>query len=66
MFEFKIIETSPVLPSQFTKSNGVFIRLQDLKKVYSEEISSNLSIIVNQCENVFVSGDLNFDFLNPK
>lgn len=66
MFEFKIIETSPVLLSQFTKSNGVSIRLQDLKKVYSEEISSNLSIIVNQCENVFVSGDLNFDFLNPK
>lgn len=66
MFEFKIIETSPVLPSQFTKSNSVSIRLQDLKKVYSVEISSNLSIIVNQCENFFVSGDLNLDFLNPK
>ena len=31
-----------------------------------EDISSSLSIIVNQYENIFVAGEFNVDLLNPK
>lgn len=59
-----------VLNLQFPKSNGLFylqVCLQvSSKKSFVEEILSNLSIIVNQYENIFVAGDLNVDLLNPK
>ena len=40
------------------------IGLQILKKNFFEQISSSLSLIVNQYENIMVTGDLNINLLN--